>query len=583
YELTVTGTNGCTSVAQAEVGTNYTEPGAQATGGTLTCTVLSVQLTGNGNGDFAWTGPNGFTSGDQNPTVSVAGTYELTVTGTNGCTSVAQAEVGTNYTEPGAQATGGTLTCTVLSVQLTGSGNGDFAWTGPNGFTSGDQNPTVSVAGTYELTVTGANGCTSQAEAEVELDQNAPVISADGGLLDCETGTLQLNATAPTATGFLWSGPNGFASTEEDPIVAEVGTYAVTVTGENGCTASVEVLVEQDCDKKCPPLLVDCPADITLTCAEDLSPGTTGEPFFRKDKDCPAIVDLGWHDEWLSSCPYVIQRTFFATDAEGNTETCSHLITVIDEVAPVFVNVPEDLQVACDKLDDNMGLPDVWAYDECTKQYFPVQHQVEMIAGECAGHYYYVHTWSATDWCDNTGIATWTIEVYDNEPPVIDCTVKDMKVGCKNIPEALKCSATDNCDPDVEVVVIEEISKGDCKSGYTITRTYTATDDCGNSTVISHVIYVGGCGTGKSLDVAVIPNPFRDECAIRFIALETGKAVVEVSDMQGRRVAELFNGYVSEGQPMNLAFKPVENGGGTFIYRIILNGNEARGRVLYQP
>jgi hypothetical protein len=54
--------------------------------------------------NFGWTGPNNFTSIEQNPTVSVAGTYVLTVTGENGCTSVAQAEVGTDYAEPGAQA-----------------------------------------------------------------------------------------------------------------------------------------------------------------------------------------------------------------------------------------------------------------------------------------------------------------------------------------------------------------------------------------------------------------------------------------------------------------------------------------------
>ena len=118
-------------------------------------------LTGSGNGSFSWTGPNNFTSLDQNPTVSVAGTYVLTVTGANGCTSVDNAEVDQDDDVPGAQATGGTLTCTTTSIMLTGSGNGAFSWTGPNNFTSQEQNPTVSVAGTYVLPVTGSNGCPS--------------------------------------------------------------------------------------------------------------------------------------------------------------------------------------------------------------------------------------------------------------------------------------------------------------------------------------------------------------------------------------------------------------------------------------
>ncbi len=48
-----------------------------------------------------------------------------------------------------------------VSIMLVGTGNGTFAWSGPNGFTSTAQNPTVGIAGTYNLTVTGANGCTS--------------------------------------------------------------------------------------------------------------------------------------------------------------------------------------------------------------------------------------------------------------------------------------------------------------------------------------------------------------------------------------------------------------------------------------
>src|SRR5690606_39856896 len=115
-------------------------PRATAPGGTPTCPTTSIELMGSGNGSFAWTGPNGFTSNAQNPTVSMAGTYTLVVTGANGCTSQATAEVLMDDQAPGAQAVGGTLTCTTTSIQLMGSGNGTFAWTGPNGFTSDAQN-----------------------------------------------------------------------------------------------------------------------------------------------------------------------------------------------------------------------------------------------------------------------------------------------------------------------------------------------------------------------------------------------------------------------------------------------------------
>ena len=77
--------------------------------------------------------------------------------------------VNENRTAPGAQATGGTLTCIANSVQLGASsstGGVTYSWSGPGGFNSALQNPTVSVTGTYTVTVTNpANGCTSTASA----------------------------------------------------------------------------------------------------------------------------------------------------------------------------------------------------------------------------------------------------------------------------------------------------------------------------------------------------------------------------------------------------------------------------------
>ncbi|MCC6578587.1 MAG: SBBP repeat-containing protein, partial [Flavobacteriales bacterium] len=135
YTLTVTDTvNGCTAQDQVEVFLDNSVPGAQAAGGTITCTNPCVTLQGVGNGAYSWSGPGGFSSTDQNPTVCVPGTYTLVVTGTNGCTSTATAEVLEDVTVPGAQAAGGTITCTNPCVTLQGVGNGAYSWSGPGGF-----------------------------------------------------------------------------------------------------------------------------------------------------------------------------------------------------------------------------------------------------------------------------------------------------------------------------------------------------------------------------------------------------------------------------------------------------------------
>jgi ABC-type protease/lipase transport system fused ATPase/permease subunit len=87
------------------------------------------------------------------------------------------------------------------------------------------------------------------------------------------------------------------------------------------------------------------------------------------------------NDEILSNCPYVIRRTYWAEDAVGEYGTCSHLITVIDDIAPVLMNVPEDLVVECSAVSDDMSVPDVWAYDECSKSNVPVEVKVDVLQG----------------------------------------------------------------------------------------------------------------------------------------------------------------------------------------------------------
>ena len=53
---------------------------------------------------------------------------------------------------------------------------------------------------------------------------------------------------------------------------------------------------------------------------------------------------------------------------------------------------------------------------------------------------------------------------------------------------AVGLTATDSCDPSVSVVFNEVTSDPSATCDVTITRTYTATDDCGNTVSHSYVI-----------------------------------------------------------------------------------------------
>ncbi len=582
YVLTVTGANGCTSQAQADVLEDSGVPGAQATGGTLTCGTTSVMLMGSGNGAFSWTGPNGFTSNDQNPVVGAAGTYVLTVTGANGCTSQAQADVVLDDEAPGAIATGGTLDCNNTSVMLMGVGNGTYSWTGPNGFISNDQNPVVSAAGTYVLTVTGQNGCTSTAQAVVGEDLTQPEVQSTGGVLPCDGSGLALSTTVNGTNLIIeWTGPNGFISNDQSPTVFEAGTYSVTVTSANGCSSSTDVVViTDDCDDDCGPMIVECGPNVTIECGASNHPLDVGHPVFRKKPDCDTLYTVGWTDAWYGTCPYTLERTWTATDALGNVETCVQIITVVDTQAPIIMGVPADITVSCNQVPEPDMSP--WAIDGC-KDWLAVTVDDEVVKGLCEGTYTINRIWSATDDCGNTGTAVQVISVVDDIAPVFNCTVdKLIKASCEAIPAPELCTANDNCGPDVDAVATDVLTQDQDGLWY-IERTYTAADDCGNAATMVQTIWLkdGPCDETKSLFVSTAwPTPFREQCTISFTAPATGSARVVVYDMSGKEVVPTVNTNVVGGQRTNVTLDAEGIGEGVYFYQVTLNGHVSRGRLI---
>jgi hypothetical protein len=298
----------------------------------------------------------------------------------------------------------------------------------------------------------------------------------------------------------------------------------------------------------------------------------------------------------------VIRRTFWAEDATGAYETCSHTITVIDDVAPIFMEVPENVTLSCDQNIDALPTPDVWAYDECTKMEVAVDHTVVYLPGNCPGTYTTVHTWTAVDQCGNEGQASWTITVVDEDAPVFTCEVEDMTVSSDaEIPEVADCKAFDNCSGEVYVQFTEQVVKTNaCKGGYAVVRTWYAVDACGNPATMQQTITVCNTkpgkdepGAGETLQDAltglskvsteVAPNPFRVDCTIILTPTVTGHATVEITDMQGRKVTDLFSGLVERNVPVRLTYRPEDRSGAMYLYRVILDGEAVHGRLLYQP
>ncbi len=256
YTVTVTDINGCSGTMASVVTADKTPPTATVTptATLLNCTTTSIGLTAGGGGTYNWGG--GVTTALK--TVTTPATYTVTVTAANGCTATASSTITQNIAPPAAAISpaSATLTCAAPTATLTASGGTGYNWGG--GVTTAAN--TVSTANTYTVTVTGANGCTATASRTVSQNITPPVasISPAGGTITCAAPTLTL--TASGGGTYNWGG----GVTTAAKTVNAGGTYTVTVTAANGCTATASVIVSQ---ATTPPTASITPATPALTCA----------------------------------------------------------------------------------------------------------------------------------------------------------------------------------------------------------------------------------------------------------------------------------------------------------------------------
>jgi len=243
YSVTFTNGSGCSATSTATtvtVNALPTAPTVSASGSTTFCAGGSVTLTSSQTTGNLWS--TGSTS--NNISVTASGSYSVTYTDGNGCTSLSSAATTVTVNPAPAIAIGTVInptTCatTTGSIQVTGSGSGVVYWTG----TASSNSSTVSLpytitglaAGSYNISFVSATTCTSNSLTQALSDPTpptSPTISAGGPLTFCAGGSV--NLTSSQATGNTWS----TGATSQTINVTTSGTYSVTYTNGSGCSAS---------------------------------------------------------------------------------------------------------------------------------------------------------------------------------------------------------------------------------------------------------------------------------------------------------------------------------------------------------
>ena len=226
YTVNVTNDAGCSVTRLITVIVNPL-PSAAISGDNSICQGETTVLTASGGSSYNWS-----TGAAIAPiSVSTAGNYTVTVSNSAGCTASATVAVAVNSL-PLAVITGATSFCQGTSATLTASGGASYQWN------TGAANASISVSSsaTYTVTATGGTGCT--ATASVTTTANAlPSVSITGSRSFCLNSSTVL--TASGGTSYHWSD----GSTLNTLTVTSPGTYSVTATNSNNCSASGSAVI----------------------------------------------------------------------------------------------------------------------------------------------------------------------------------------------------------------------------------------------------------------------------------------------------------------------------------------------------
>ncbi len=198
---------------------------------------------------------------------------------------------------------------------------------------------------------------------------------------------------------------------------------------------------------------------------------------------------------------YTISRLFTATDDCGNSSSATQIITIIDTTAPVLT-IPSDYTAECS---DDHPMDDASASDSCGEVIISVEATIT--PGSCTGDYTITRVFTATDDCGNATSATQTITIIDTTAPVLTIP-SDYTAECSDDHPMDDASATDNCG-EVTIDVVDTTIAGACEGDYTISRLFTATDDCGNSTSATQTITI----IDTTAPVLTIPSDYTAECS----------------------------------------------------------------------
>lgn len=206
--------------------------------------------------------------------------------------------------------------------------------------------------------------------------------------------------------------------------------------------------------------------------------------------NCGDIVDV-------NGDPVTFTVSYMATDATGKSSICTRQVT-LQSNSPVTITCSPNLTIDCadDRDPDNnpsLGEPTVGGACNAgtVLSYMDASDFGPFVSDTCE---LVTRTWTGNNGA-SSDMCIQYIAVIDDEDPVLAAAPANILVDCDAVPGASSLTATDNCDSDPMVGSSDLSTQGNSTTAsnyynYVITRTWTATDNCNNSSSAVQTITV---------------------------------------------------------------------------------------------
>jgi hypothetical protein len=476
------------------------------------CSGSSTQLSGSGGVLYSWSPATGLNNVNiANPVASPTTTtiYTLTVTNASGqCPDSDQVTVTVNPSPTVNVTPGEVEICRGENATLTASGANSYIWN-PGGATTASITITPNSNANYTVIGTAANGCTAEASATVVV-KSVPInvsAGADAVIGLCEVHQLQGSATGTNLTYSWMPAANlsnaNIANPVFTPTTSGTFIYNITVTGENGCSATdqVSITVAQELtasaeveNNSCPNIL---DGSIDLTVNGGTAPygfAWTGPSGFTANIEDISNLVAGTYQVVI-------------TDTDGCTKIVSYVVSTVPDVIFPTASNPSDIQLTV--CNQSFPAPDPLVvtdeYDNCGAPVVAWVSDADAIVNGCIETI--IRTYSVTDGSENSIHVTQNlIRTVDTELPVISTLSQNADLGCNPTIEAPEFTVTDNCSVTslIDVQTIGAVATTGC--GWSQTWTANVSDDCNNPAEPVSITYTWTVDTEKPVIATTATN-----------------------------------------------------------------------------